>query len=112
MVLHDPLDWALEAQVVVDVLRGGAYAVAEKDGDLADFAPPCSRWFFRLLAPPPGIACVTANKDAPKPLYIARTHVGAYWEELGASPTQPYVSISNTWVPCPPRDPPPLAPPF
>lgn len=24
MVLHDPLDWALEAQVVVDVLRGGA----------------------------------------------------------------------------------------
>ncbi|CAN0005956.1 unnamed protein product [Ectocarpus fasciculatus] len=23
MVLHDPLDWALEAQVVVDVLRGG-----------------------------------------------------------------------------------------
>ena len=23
MVLHDPLDWALEVQVVVDLLRGG-----------------------------------------------------------------------------------------
>jgi hypothetical protein len=24
MTLHDPLDWAVEAQVLVDVLRGGA----------------------------------------------------------------------------------------
>jgi hypothetical protein len=27
MTLHDPLDWAVEAQVLVDVLRGGASPV-------------------------------------------------------------------------------------
>lgn len=54
MVLHDPLDWALETQVVCDVLRGGVACILHRGFSIKilsnlRFVPVCPSSSLRVL---------------------------------------------------------------
>lgn len=63
MVLHDPLDWALEVQVVVDVLRGGdvvLYMICRKKNCCREVPHTHVKQFVHEYVP-----CITQDNTPP-----------------------------------------------